>query len=308
MNDLQTLHAALAKDDPAQDVVDRSRHRLQNRINGGPASGKRARWLVVGTGLTVAAAAAAVAVSVVPGAPADSPPKQASTGTKQGSTTTKTVTGQDILLAAATAAEQTPDGTGTYWHVTVTEEGTGQSASGWESWTTATGETWIRSAKSHGQVTRIAADPNPFSLFGADLTLDALRDLPTEPAALQAWLTDAIKNGDGRSSAGPFRDNPDLLKRATFDSLLSLVSTVPAPPAVRAAAFRAIAAYPEVKNLGAVPGGQGLLLPGDERLVVDPATGRVNKTSTYVIDGGEYSIPEPGSASITAEWTDTLPS
>jgi len=303
MNDLRTLHAALDQDDPPQDVVDRSRRRLQNRITGGAASGKRTRWLVVGTGLTVAAAAAAVAISVVPGAPADSPQKQASTGAS-----TKTVTGQEILLAAATAAEQTPEGSGAYWHVKVTEEGEGRSAYGWESWTKPTGETWIRSAKSSGQVTQVATEPNPFSLYGATLTLDGLRDLPTDPAALAAWLTEAIKNGDGRTSGGPFRDNPEMLEQATFDSLVSLVSTVPAPPAVRAAAFRAIAAYPGVKPLGAVPGGQGLLLPGDQRLVVDPATGLVNKTSTYVIDGGVYSIPEPGSASITAEWTDTLPS
>jgi hypothetical protein len=85
------------------------------------------------------------------------------------------------------------------------------------------------------------------------------------------------------------------------------VSTLPAPPAVRAAAFRAIATYPGVRVLGAVPGGQGLLLPGEVRLVVDPATGRVNGTSRYVA-GGQYTVAAPDTAKIVAEWTDVLPS
>ena len=42
MNDLQTLRAALTPDEPDQDVVDRSRHRLQNRIHGGRSSSSHA--------------------------------------------------------------------------------------------------------------------------------------------------------------------------------------------------------------------------------------------------------------------------
>jgi len=36
MNDLETLRAALIPGEPAQDVVDRSRHRLQNRMLAAP--------------------------------------------------------------------------------------------------------------------------------------------------------------------------------------------------------------------------------------------------------------------------------
>jgi hypothetical protein len=302
MNDLQTLHAALAQDEPSQDVVDRSRHRLQNRIVGGPASGKRTRWLVVGTGLTVAAAAVAVAISVVPGAPADSPQKHASTGTR-------TVTGQEILLAAATGAEREPTTSGTYWHIKVTITGPHRVTEVYEYWTKADGQYWFRGVKTNNKAQQWGGpSPNPFSLVGAQLTLDQLRALPTDPEELKAAIAYAIEHGDSRTSAGPLKDVPEFLAQAKFDSLISLVSGLPATPAVRAAAFRAIASYPGVQSLGSVPGGQGLLLPGGQRFVVDPRTGRVNGTSTFVAPGGgNYSVSD-GSAKITAEWTDTLPS
>ena len=145
-----------------------------------------------------------------------------------------------------------------------------------------------------------------YSLFAVDVTLEQLRALPTDPAALRAWIEEALEHSDARSSKGPF-DAEDR-KMATFYSLISLVSTVPAPPDVRAAAFRALAAYPDVESLGEVPGGQGLLLPGDVRLVVDPATGRVNGSSMYVTaDGAIYSLPDGDGARIGAQWTDTPP-
>src|SRR5205823_9188088 len=61
--------------------------------------------------------------------------------------------------------------------------------------------------------------------------------------------------------AGPFTAADR--ERELLLSMVSLVSTLPAPPAVRAAAFRAIAAYPGVQDLGPVPGGRGFRLPGD---------------------------------------------
>jgi hypothetical protein len=82
---------------------------------------------------------------------------------------------------------------------------------------------------------------------------------------------------------------------------------VPAPPKVRAAAFRALASLPGVRSLGPVKGGQGLLLPdpdGKNMLVVDPATSQVRGLSSDVIDGRKVS----GSSAITAaEWTNLLP-
>ncbi|MFI6303602.1 CU044_5270 family protein [Amycolatopsis thailandensis] len=293
MNDLQTLRAALTPDEPSQDVVDRSRHRLQNRIRGGRASfRRRTGWLIAGAGFT--AAAAAVAIAVMPAAPVDSPPVQ-------------TVSGQEILLAAATAAERSPEGAGTYWHVKVTEADGAAASIEYEYWIKPDGQSWMRGAKTGGKVTQLATlSATPFSLVAVDLTLEQLRALPTDPDALKAWIADALERSDARTSAGELTASDR--ERAAFQSLISLVSTLPATPEVRATAFRAIASHPGVQNLGTVPGGQGLVLPEGERLVVDPATGRVNGTSLFItMEGAVYRAADPAGAKITAEWTDTLP-
>jgi len=77
------------------------------------------RWSLVGTGLVGAAAAVALVVPAIvadPQAPTEGPPPAgALPGTTTGGTTT--VTAHDILLAAATRAEQAPAATGRYWHV-----------------------------------------------------------------------------------------------------------------------------------------------------------------------------------------------
>jgi hypothetical protein len=290
MNDLQTVRAALTPDEPSQDVVDRSRHKLQNRMLGGSAPRKRIGWLAVGTGFVAAAAAAVVAISATQTTPAE---PQA----------TKTVSGQEILLAAADQAQRSPEGTGAYWHTTV--EGSGDR---FEYWTKPDGQTWLRGAKTSGAVTPMGVHrPKPFSLVAVDLTLEELRALPRDPDALKAWIAEALKRSDAKTSAGKLTESDR--KQAGLQSLISLVSALPAPPEVRAAAFRAIASYPGVKSLGEVPGVQGLELPEVQRLVVDPATGRVSSTSIYVtMDGAVYSVAAPGGAKINAEWVNTLPS
>jgi hypothetical protein len=139
-----------------------------------------------------------------------------------------------------------------------------------------------------------------------------LQKLPTKPDALQAWITDALKHSDVRTSAG--RPDATMQKRLVFDGLVSLVSQLPAPPKVRAAAFRAIASYPNVKSLGAAKGGQGLLISlpedGQARLVVDPATSQVRNTNFFVTaDGAEVLVSRGALRSVTivTEWTDLPP-
>jgi hypothetical protein len=306
-DDLQTLRAALLPDEPAEDVLDRSRHRLRNRV-GGLATRRRNRWLAVGSGLTVTAAAAAVVISVVPGAPVEGPAKPPHT-----SAPATPLTGKELLLAAATAAERDPDRTGTYWYVKETTEhpGPGTDMDVYETWTRPNGVQWWRGFKSRGQVVKepFVITRNPFSLPAAELTLDQLRALPTDPKRLEAAVIDAIRHDDIRNSAGLIRNQPKAVEDFTLLSYMSLVSTLPAPPAVRAAALRAIAAYPGVHNLGPVPGGQGLRLPDGERLVVDPETGRVNGTSVIVTMDGAESYPgyAGGTFTISAKWTDTVP-
>ncbi|MEU4518560.1 CU044_5270 family protein [Amycolatopsis sp. NPDC024027] len=288
MNDLQTLRAALAPREVPQDVVDRSRHRLQNRMLAAPR--RRVRPYALGAGLVASAAAAAVVVATVPGTPAPAPQPQA---------VAPVVTGQQVLLAAATVAERAPAGTGKYWHVK-----TASDKLTYEDWYTADGHMFFRGAKSGGKV--IALGLSSLRLAATEVTFEQLRTLPPDPAALRDWLVNAIAHSGARTSAGPL--TAEDRERELLLSMVSLVSTLPAPPAVRAAAFRSIAAYPGVRDLGPVPGGRGFLLPGDYRLVVDPATARINHTSMFVTaDGAIYGASGPQGAEVSAEWTDSLP-
>ncbi|MCW3844599.1 hypothetical protein ONA70_31425 [Micromonospora yasonensis] len=212
--------------------------------------------------------------------------------------------GQQILLAAATTAEKTPAESGTYWYLR-TESTDWRS----ESWTRRDGRTWVRGDKTGGTVMELPL-PTPFRLGGPDVTFDQLQELPTEPAALKQWIARSVRNSDVRTSAG--KPDAAMREQMVFDGLFSLVAQLPAPPKVRAAAFHAIAAYPEVASTGATDGGEGLLIRlgagSAARLVIDPATARIRKTSFYVTaDGARISREGDGMFALTAEWTDRLP-
>ncbi|MFI5583445.1 CU044_5270 family protein [Amycolatopsis sp. NPDC051758] len=291
MNDLETLRTALLPEDPSHDVADRSRHRLQNHMLVGRRR-RRVGPIALGAGVLAAAVAAGVVVATLPGTPAPAPSPQAAAPVA--------VTGQEVLLAAATVAAQVPASTGTYWHVKINASET------YEYWTKADGHVWFLGAKTRGRVMPLGE--LPFRLGGAEVTMAKIQTLPAEPAALRDWITNLVAHSDIRTSGGPL--TADQRQQAVLEGLVSLVSTLPAPPAVRAASFRAIAAYPGVRAVGAVPGGQGLQLPppGGGLLVVDPATSRVNKTSTYVTaDGAIATAAEGTTFGISAEWTDSLP-
>ncbi|HEY0807062.1 MAG TPA: hypothetical protein VGD84_18475 [Pseudonocardiaceae bacterium] len=106
-----------------------------------------------------------------------------------------------------------------------------------------------------------------------------------------------------------------MQQQLVLDGLISLVSQLPGPPPVRAAAFQAIAAYPNVRSLGPVKGGQGLRISFDAgrsaSLVVDPATSQIHETGFFVTaDGAEYSAAGNGTdlgLTLDAKWTDVLP-
>lgn len=254
------------------------------------------RRLILASALTAAAAAAAAVVVIGAGGPG---------GAGGGSApVTAGAAGQQILLAAATSAERMPATSGTYWHLR-----TESTDTDWETWTRRDGRTWVRGAKTNNKMMALPGAA-PFRLGGPEVTFDQLQTLPTEPAALKEWIADSVRNSDVRTSAG----KPDAATREqmVFDGLLSLVAQLPAPPKVRAAAFQAIAAYPEVKSTGATEGGQGLLirLGGESaaRLVVDPDTARIRKTNFFVTaDGARVSTGGDAMFALTAEWTDQLP-
>jgi len=297
MDDLEMLRTLLAKPDPSRDAVDRGRHQLQETMRG-PVRRNRTGWLATGLGLTAAAAAAAVVVTSGTTAPTpttNSPPAAANQS------------GWQILLAAARTAERTPAGSGAYWHVkTLISDSRSDQ---WETWTRRDGQTWFRGAKTQGRVVkqRRLSGPGRFRLVGAELSFGQLQTLPTDPVALKKWIVNAIEHGEDNQ-----RVPKSLVREAVFDSLTSLVSQLPAPPKVRAAAFRVMASLPNVRSLGAVKGGQGLLisLSGNQqaRLVVDAATARVHDTNFFVTaDGAEVWLRSADSATVIAEWTNRLP-
>ncbi|HEX9357569.1 MAG TPA: CU044_5270 family protein [Streptosporangiaceae bacterium] len=298
MDDMEMLGALLAKPGPSSEVVDRGRHQLQETMHG-PVRKRRTRWLATGAGL-------AAAVVVAPGA-------LVPTATRSRPPAAVQLSGRQILLAAATTAGRTPEGHGAYWYVkTRVADSKDNKSDEWETWTRRDGRTWFRGAKTQGRVVKIVKmiRPRPFFLAGAELSFEQLQKLPTDPAALKAWIVvNAIEHGGKHGDRAPDKSRE---REAVVGSLTALVSELPAPPEVRAAAFRVMASLPGVRSLGAVKGGQGLLISliGNQqaRLVVDPATSRVRDTNFVVTaDGAEVWLQRGVTATVIAEWTKVLP-
>ncbi|MFC5746917.1 CU044_5270 family protein [Actinomadura rugatobispora] len=300
-DDLRTIAAVLAPPEPSPGTVERSRRRLEDRTARASAV-RRPPWrrpkLVwpasAGLALAAAGTAAAIAVSSGPAPtplPVDGPPPSGQ------------ASGRQVLLVAATAAERAPAGSGTYWYVKMTTD-----TFGYETWARRDGQEWMRGDKTQGRLMKSPL-PASFVLAGQDLSVARIERLPTSPSGLRAAVTDIVRNSDARDSAG--RRPADRLEQETLLALVSLVSQLPAPPKVRAAALRAIAKSPGVEDLGETDGGRGVLLPlhGDQvRLVVNMATGQVSGTSFLMTaDGAEMHIGQGGTATVTAHWTDRLP-
>ncbi len=335
MDELQMISTMLAKPDPSEDVVERGRRHLQDG-GGAPLRPRRIGWMTGGLGLTAAAAAAAVLVVSQTNAPTpttNSPPVQA--GQRPGAAPpagTQALSGQQVLLAAATTAAAQADEDGTYWYVRNKFIGVGPyGSSTQEQWTRRDGTSWYRGpdGKLVGQ-TRFPS--RGFGLAYTSLTLAQLRALPTDPAALTEWIKHSFTHppqyrpdrggkvtADGRNRRGlpVARIDPlpaRYLESETALQLANLLFRVPAPSAVRSAAFRALAAMPGVRNLGPAAGGgvhlrialpvdaakyRGKLPAGVDRfdLVVNPTTGKVLSETNYQ---GTNEI-------LAANWTDHLP-
>jgi hypothetical protein len=219
---------------------------------------------------------------------------------------------QQILLTAAASAQRTPAGSGTYWYVRVrAATGNGNKLYLAESWTNRDGQTWIRDQK-RGTPIELPRSPGvlgPFFLGGRELTFRQLQHLPADPAALTKWITtNAARHGGKTGGPAPSKARE---RQDVFDSLISLLSELPATPQVRAAAFRALAALPGVTSLGQVGGGQGVrftLLGGQPAtLIIDPATGQIRATNFFVDNQGAEFWQQIPDATITGRWTSTLP-
>jgi hypothetical protein len=262
----------------------------------------RRRRVFLTAALTAAAAATAVAVVAGAGASGGS----AGAGSSQGGSVTAeaaSTSGLKVLLAAATTAERTPAGSGTYWHVK--QEFTGKNGAPFvlETWAGRDGRSWYR-LSSGGPVTENGSGPGRMGYFdglylGGEQSFETFQNLPADPAALKAWVAAHVPNGMRIANTGQWIPQSVYIQ----GGLVQLLSTSLAPPAVRATAYRLLAQMPSVKNLGPVDGGQGLLISDTAetfRLVIDPATSRVLSCRFNPGEGANFDVE-------TAEWTNQLP-
>jgi hypothetical protein len=299
MDDLRAIGALLTKPAPSTEVTARGRDRLRAAARG-PARRRRFIWPVAALGAAAAATAAIVVVSDL------SPTATPNTATPNGPPPPAAVSGRQILLAAATTAETRPAGAGTYWHVK-TVYGDSRSSESRESWTRRDGREYWRNGSARPALIH---GTTAFDVADAQMTFRRIQELPTSPAALKAEITRLLDPNllpPGAKVIGPGR-NPRLIL-----SLIDLLARVPAPPKVRAAAFRVIAGLPGVTRAGSASGGQTLLIRGDAgdmSLVVDPATSLVRGWSIASPDMRERGaawMADQYCSIPTAEWTSRRP-
>jgi hypothetical protein len=315
MDDLQMLRAVLARPELTEEAAHRGRRRLQERIDAGGGAvrrshpgRRRAGWSAVTAGLTAAAAAVAVVAGSGGAPPGTAGPSQAVGGTRPGSSPVE-LSGRDILLAAAATAASRPDGVGRYWHViTDTDELDGPQGPHrypLESWAERNGVMWVHATDGPG-VSNLGGQRG-FPVAAEELTFQQLQQLPADPGALRNWISHSLR-------CSGYTAPSELASSVSF-SLAQLLFSVPAPPRVRTAAFRALAAMPGIQHLGHVAGGEKLVIPitpvpaekfpshrvpaGADRivLVIDPATSLLHSYTDY-----------QGTTTLrTYEWTDRLP-
>jgi hypothetical protein len=160
----------------------------------------------------------------------------------------------------------------------------------------------ITTAPSRGRLSTFD-DPGSSRYLVGDrmLTAAEVQDLPADPAALKALLLAPVRDDGGTTTP----------EQALPGRLVALLQAVPAPPDVRAAAFRVLAGLPEVSNLG--PGrdsrgraGVTLRIPGpqdsDVTFVVDPRTSTLLSVRANLSGAAVKS-----SAVLDAGWTDGGP-
>ncbi|MCK2214074.1 CU044_5270 family protein [Actinomadura sp. ATCC 31491] len=283
MDDLKAVATLLAKPGPSTGAIDRSRERLQDRMTTrGHARRRRVRLLpAVGTAVAAAAAVAVLVAGVL--TPAAAP-----------------ASGRDVLLMAAASAERIPQGTGAYWHITRTWQGP-DGPETQETWTSRDGRHWSRN-EPYATPGAVVADDKPFRLMGAEIGLDELESLPADPEQLKERLAELPRHDAAMTSA----DRPGAL----VSPLITLITELPTPARVRAAAFEALAATPGVRNAGPADGGQELLIPlpgsTEIKLVVDPEAARVTRANVLLTAEGGAAM-SASYISVTTGWTDDLP-
>ncbi|GAT70418.1 hypothetical protein PS9374_06100 [Planomonospora sphaerica] len=170
----------------------------------------------------------------------------------------------------------------------------------------------LSTAAEEGRLTA-ATGRVPFSMAGRAMTFEQIQGLPTDAAALKEWVSGAVREGRAAGASGA--DPLDSFDGVVADALSGLLWSKPSPPAVRAAAYRALAELPNVRYLGEATderGRRGAAFSFDLRAA--PAVRR-----TLIIDPGDSQVLSatvagpPGSGGdqvelvLEAGWTDDEP-
>ncbi|MFE7621514.1 CU044_5270 family protein [Streptomyces sp. NPDC057496] len=301
------------------------------------------RPLVSGLALATATAVAAVVITNI--APDKTGPAPSTT---PGS-------GSRILLAAASHVEQQPVGSGTYWYVeehlaslrevpgknytiaTRTEQRYWTAAAKNKQWSQFMDLGARPATKADETVWKAEGSPKSWNLKGetftyagkgeiqhdapggtadnttmGDLPLRLLDTLPTDEKALRKRLL-ALVDKD-------YNAPQNVLDRIVVDTAVQLATTLPSTPALRAAAYRLLAAEPGVRSLGDVEDhtgrtGYAVALPSPHgpvelRLIFDKSTGMPLGTETAATrDGDGVSKGElQDYTTITSmKWTEKAP-
>jgi hypothetical protein len=175
--------------------------------------------------------------------------------------------------------------------------------------------TWLFAGMTGGPV--LVISPRQYAALrnGAGyVTFGQLQQLPASPAALEAWLLAFQRNFTQRTGLLAYNRSfnpatgvagPDPVN--LIQSLAELVAGVPAPPRVRAAAFRVLATLPNVTSLGLDHSGNQVLrvsLGGDQHatLIIDPVTSQTREILTIAL------VPRlDTSVSVSAQWVNRRP-
>ncbi|GAA3236959.1 CU044_5270 family protein [Actinocorallia longicatena] len=290
MNDLDRITATLAKPEASERSFAAGRARLEREIH----RSRRPRlvlWTAGAVGLGAVAAAALVAAASI------------------GATKAADLSARPVLMAAASTAETTPPVTGRYWYTD-----TGWAVKGTVSGKkmrprSGTTRIWVDRA-DHAWIAQDGGKPVEskgwtFNLCDKSVRFADIQALPTDPAALRAKMTDAMKNND--DGPVPAADQDRFVTGCMADLLYSL----PAPAKVRAAAFRSLAAMPESRDLGTRKdglgrSGKGLLIDNGAvktTLIIDPRTSTV--LEHVLVASGIKSVEQRYTVR-TAAWTDRL--
>jgi hypothetical protein len=289
MDELQMLAKLLARPDQSDDAVEHGLSQLKKAMHDPFLRRRRTGRLAGGLGLAAAAAVAvAVAVASSTTAPAPAPSRSSATAPQNA---------REILLTAAMAALKEPASTGKYWYVKTVYTKDGSAGYSVETWAGLDGKSWVRLGSSSGAAVSNEGSnghwTDGFDVGPTRLDFSQVQQLPTDPVTLKAWIVE--------------HDQQALKTDLLIGDLASLLGSMPAPPLVRAAAFRLLASIRGVRSLGPVKGGQGLLLPdpvGRDMLVINLGTSQVHGLFSAVFDGQIYGT----SAVVAAEWTNVLPS